>query len=397
MAFPSRTRAQIAAGLLLVLGSAIASAQTTQPASSAQRAIRPGSGPSPGSSTTAVPLMRGQSVRIARDGTVRVSNGSARQVVAAGDKPKYLDGVYRSVSDSPSPADTQNPTTTNNGANEQTAPVPLMGGDWYARWQAACGYGGFAPTMIYADDVVFAGGRMYGDTLEAGNRAGIDIGRRETLFKGGLDMYNERMGNPPAPSAGAADNGGAGYPYAVPPTWDAYYSGYRAGQYEGELWLARDRNLLRTARAYVAKGSQLFRDGKYEEAAEAFRLAGSSDHGDASCRLLAAHTYFAMGRYGTAMGYLRRAFQLQPKIAFLDYSLQAQYGDVVAFAKHRDSLKKACDANPNDYEAWTLLGYVYRHSGDRAASVKALARAYKVEPRDKLVRSLLDVEPDPKK
>ncbi|MGB9623247.1 MAG: tetratricopeptide repeat protein [Phycisphaerae bacterium] len=331
---------------------------------------------------------------------METGNAAPRHASSVGETPHYLDGVYRIAADPSTSAGEPDRAPAADSRNRPSADEngTAMQDNWYARWQAACGYAGFAPAMIYPDDLVFYGSQTYGRAAEAGFEAGKDAGRRETLFKGALDMYNERMGNAPAPSAEAPGNSGAAvYPYAVPPSWDAYHSGSRAGRYEAQLWLARDRNLLRTARLYVQKGQQLFRAGRYAEAADAFRLAATSDNGDASSRLLAAHAYFALGQYDKAVTYLRRAFELQPKIAFLDFSIHAEYGSADDFEKHVQALQKACEDRPNDATALTLLGYVYRHSDNREASDRVLARAYKLAPQDRLLKRLYDADPDPKR
>ncbi len=262
---------------------------------------------------------------------------------------------------------------------------------------AGYGYGGYIPTMIYPDDMVFYHPQQYRRLLESSFDAGKDAGRRETLMRGALDIYKERVGNPPYPPRyGSTAYGGGPGAYA-PPSWDAYHSGRRTGEYQAELWLARDRNLLRTAREQIEKGSALFRAGRYAEAADAFRLAARSDHGDAAARLFVGHAYFALGRYADAIGFIRRAFDLQPKIAMLDYGIHALYGNAADFDKHVAALKAAAEARPNDRELWLLLGYVHRYSGNRDAGVAALTRAYEIEPRDRLTRALLDVDPDPKR
>jgi hypothetical protein len=404
MAIRGRTQAWTIASLWLIVGGAVGLAQTTQPAGSA----RQDNGAAPNHWVTVDPahvsFVRGQRIRITRGGVVQVSTGAESQADSGVRRAEYLDGVYRSASDVPSPNDEHQRLTPASAADNRPAGADAGArqagyNDW--PWY---GYPGYVPAPIYPDDVIFYGGNAYayGRTIDAGFDAGKDAGRREMLFKGALDIYNERMNNPPARAPEAAPPAGYGYygggpAFPLPPSWDAYGSGYRSGQYEAELWLARDRNLLRTAKAYVTKGQELFRAGKYEEAAAAFRLAATSDNGDASSRLLAAHAYFALGRYGSAMAYLRRAFELQPKIALLDFSIQAEYGNLDELDKQLETLKKHCETTPNDSEAWLLLGYVYRHSGEREASTSALARAYKLMPNDRLVKRLLDVDPDPRR
>lgn len=270
--------------------------------------------------------------------------------------------------------------------------------------QPASGIGGSgdgalwpAPVMIYPDDVVLVGSRVYGRSLGEAFRAGKDIGRLETLNRNALDMYNERVGNPPAdPAAPSSDRGG--YVIGSGPDLaflDAYLAGKRTGQSIAELESARDRNLLRTAADAIRQGLTLFKAGRYEEAADAFRIACSSNHGDAAARILAGHAYFATGRYGQAMSYIRRAFQLQPKITYLNFDLRRDYGRPEDFDKHLKALREYLDSRPRDYSAWLLLGYVQRYGGDREGSVGSLRRAYEIEPRDRLVRMLLDVEADP--
>lgn len=222
--------------------------------------------------------------------------------------------------------------------------------------------------------------------------SGFDAGRRETLFKGALDMYNERMGN--APAAPAAAPGYAGMPYAFDP---AYSSGYRSGQYLAEAWLARDRNVLRTARASLDRGVAMFRAGRYQDALDAFRLAASSNQGDAASRLLVGNAYFALGRYHNAMSFIRRAFELQPAIARLDFDIRNEYGDAADFDRHFEALRKAAADRPGDARVWALLGYMQRFSGRRNESTAALKKAYRLDTTDVVVRSLLDVNPDPAK
>lgn len=392
MALPQGIPAWVIVGWAMGGVCAAAPAQDTRPATGPRVHVY--------STGTSVPAVPGQRIRITRNGAVETGNGAPQHASAAGETPHYLDGVYRIAAD-PSGSVREPDQAPAAGARDRSSTdesAAAMLDNWYARWQAACSYAGFVPAMIYPDDLVFYGSRTYGRAAEAGFEAGKNAGRRETLFKGALEMYNERVGNPPAASAAAPGDGGAVvYPYAVPPSWDAYYSGSRAGRYEAELWLARDRNLVRTARLYVHKGQELFRAGRYAEAADAFRLAATSDNGDASSRLLAAHAYFALGQYDKAVNYLRRAFELQPKIALLDFSIRAEYGSPEDFERHAQALKKACEDRPNDAMTLTLLGYVYRHSGNREASDRVLAQAYKLAPQDRLVRRLYDVDPDPRR
>jgi tetratricopeptide (TPR) repeat protein len=263
-------------------------------------------------------------------------------------------------------------------------------GDRVAPWPY---YGAALPWHYYGATLPYYYPGLTRHAYTGAFRAGRDSGRRETLFKGALDMYNERMGNPPV-QAGTPDGGAGGYTYPADP---AYEAGRRTGRYHAELWLARDRNLLRTSHDALESGTLLFKAGKYREALDKFRLAASSDHGSAPARLLVGHAYFALGRYRDAARYIRRAFELQPKIKYVDFDIRDDYDDDARFARQLDALKTYASKLPRDVDAWLLLGYVQRFSGDREAADAAFARAYKIAPHDWLLRHLSDVDPDPRK
>lgn len=325
-----------------------------------------------------IPLQPGQTVRIGRDGvtkfaetTVIQKNGaSAASRIKASNRLSDMDTQRRGG----------NPPVLQSYAIQ---PYPSYGMPWGAPWYA---YG--SNYCLATIDPYYA--------MRGAFDAGENAGRRETLFKGALDMYNERVGNAPYdanhPYAGAVE--AAPYPYALDPS---YQSGYRTGEYLAEQWLARDRNLLKTARISLQNGTALFRAGRYQEALDAYRLAGSSNHGDAAARLLAGHTYFALGRYHSAMAFIRRAFELQPKISQIEYDLRDDYGNKADFTQHLEALKQAASTRPKDVEIWTLMGYVHRYSGNRAESISALKQAYKIAPKDRLIQSMLDLTPDPSK
>lgn len=316
-----------------------------------------------------VPLQPGQTVRFNRDGVTKFSDTSVVRPQAGNPVRLAADRGDEAPPDVPA-----NPLPP--------AWAPPSNNGWCTPWYTySYGYGAYPPFAGMNPRWQY-GGSYYG---------GFDNGRRETLFKGALDMYNERVGNAPATTADPNDPRCYG---GVDPSYD---SGYRSGQHLAELWLARDRNVVKTARLAIQNGAALFREGKYQEAVDAFRLAASSNHGDPGSRLLAGHAYFALGRYHSAMSFVRRAFELQPKIARLDFDIRNDYGDPAAFAKHLDVLKKAAAERPQDIQIWTLLGYVQRYSGNRTESINALKRAYKIDPADEIVRSLLDLAPDPTK
>jgi hypothetical protein len=66
-----------------------------------------------------------------------------------------------------------------------------------------------------------------------------------------------------------------------------------------------------------------------------------TDHGDAASRIYAGHTLFAIGRYRDGVRFLRRAFQLQPRITYLSYDIRDDYGDPADFDRQLEALREA--------------------------------------------------------
>ena len=104
---------------------------------------------------------------------------------------------------------------------------------------------------------------------------------------------------------------------------------------------ARTEMVLQHHAGHLTNGLKLFRQRRYAEAADGFRLAADTNHGDPSSRLYAAHALFAMGRYAEAVPYLRRAFELQPKIVFLNFDIRDDYGDQKDFQSQLAALEAA--------------------------------------------------------
>lgn len=348
------------------------------------------------------PPVPGRSIRISREAVTQIGESVIRRTGPDRRGLQHFDAVRNSASVARTPAEgfrQSSAVSVKGPVGPGRTSLPDNGSD---SWIGTRTSWVTAPLMVYPDDVVLTrdSPRVYAERLDRTFRAGKDAGRRETLFRGQLDMYNERMGNPPSgrlPSDSGYGPFGLTGPYYDPNVTDAYATGKRAGEYEGEYWLARDRHLIQTARASVEKGLLLFESGQYGKAADMFRLAAASDHGDAAARILAGHAYFATGRYNHAFSYIRRAFQLQPKIAMLTYDLRRDYGNLDDFTRHLDALKAKVEQDPRNYELCALLGYIQRYSGDREAAIRSLSRAYEMEPRDRLIRDMLDIDPSPQK
>ncbi len=187
------------------------------------------------------------------------------------------------------------------------------------------------------------------------------------------------------------------------PDWGGWYGdAYRDGFMRGydrarfdRLSSERTVRVLGHGQRHLERGKQLLQARQYAAAADAFKLAADTNHGDPSSRLYAAHALFATGRYREAVQYLRRAFELQPKIAMLNFDLRTDYGTPEDFEEHLNKLVDALKQSPNDLDRLLLLGYISYYGGHRENAHAPLLAVLKLQPDDALARQLLDNCPVP--
>ncbi len=165
--------------------------------------------------------------------------------------------------------------------------------------------------------------------------------------------------------------------------------GYNTGRFDNVATRRQERTLAH-ARSHLERGLERFGEGRYRAAADAFKLAAETNQGDPAARLYAAHALFATGRYRDAVKYLHRAFELQPKIVFLDFDMRDDYGKRADFDKQVEALENALKRFPRNGDRLIMLGYVRYYSNQRDKAYEALAKANKLDRRDRLVLRLLE-------
>ena len=144
-------------------------------------------------------------------------------------------------------------------------------------------------------------------------------------------------------------------------------------------------------RRAMVDGHGAFALGEYGPAARHFLLAATLNQGDPAARLCAAHAQIALGNYDAAARLLRRALELQPRIAYLPIDVRKAYGKPGDFGKHVAALLEAVKGDADDAELHFLLGYYYFFSDDMAKAARSLGEAAKLAPRDSVIRLLADV------
>jgi tetratricopeptide (TPR) repeat protein len=224
-------------------------------------------------------------------------------------------------------------------------------------------------------------------------RAARDYGRWRTRvgrpYRGGGWWYHgrgwrwDRYGGP-----GYSDC----YGWYGPP-YHSFHEGYWEGQRDGRRFAEWERSYEIGRRGYadaMSEGLLAFRRAEYTLAARHFIRAAKVNQGDPASRIHAAHTLVALGKYLEALPALRRAFQLQPKIAYLSLDIRRDYGPKADFDAHLNALGRAAKQAEDDPRLWLLLGYYQYYSGREAQAVRSLAKADALAPGDFMTDALLD-------
>ena len=183
----------------------------------------------------------------------------------------------------------------------------------------------------------------------------------------------------------------------------AFDNGYWEGRRDGRRYAEWERRHELGRRSYadaMSDGVLAFRNGEYADAVRNFIRAAKVNQGDPASRLHATHAMVAIGRYHEALPALRRAFQLQPKIAYLALDIRRDYGVRADFDAHLKELRRAAANAKEDPALWLLLGYYQFYSGRGGGALKSLAKADALAPGDFMTEALLDaarlVTPTPK-
>ncbi len=170
----------------------------------------------------------------------------------------------------------------------------------------------------------------------------------------------------------------------------AYRQGVEDGRNFERFEIQAERGVGSYQRA-IAEGHTAFAAGRYADAARDFLLAARLNQGDPTSRLCGAHALIALGHYEQAAPLLRRAFDLQPRIAYLPLDVRTAYDRPADFQRHLDALCEASTGEPDNAELGSLLGYLYLFSERPEKALGILARGAELEPDDRLIRTLLGV------
>ncbi|MBK8913664.1 MAG: tetratricopeptide repeat protein [Phycisphaerales bacterium] len=167
----------------------------------------------------------------------------------------------------------------------------------------------------------------------------------------------------------------------------------RNAQREFNQW-DMDRRQQRLESAHdrmLAQGTDLLRRGEYLRAVIALSAAADLDQGDAASRVQLAQARLALGHYEDAAAALRRALQLQPKLAYMDLRLADRLPAEADLGVQVAGLAEALRSGEGGGEEWFLLGYVEFQRGRFAEAHAAFSRAAPLLGKDDLTRVYLDL------
>jgi hypothetical protein len=154
------------------------------------------------------------------------------------------------------------------------------------------------------------------------------------------------------------------------PGWDAcfieFHNTYNFTDYYPSIYTPAAFLIDPTSLAieYLDQGAALFREGRYQEALEYFRLAHLADLDFAIPRFAYAHTLFALGHYDAAAEEISIGLDLLPEWMDMGGNLKLMYGREADFDDQLSALYHHLKIHPHDEKALLVLGYVSYFTGD---------------------------------
>jgi tetratricopeptide (TPR) repeat protein len=178
---------------------------------------------------------------------------------------------------------------------------------------------------------------------------------------------------------------------------DAYQAG-RADERREESRRANDADMQRRAERLLSaseratrQGVGLIKAGQYQRAIVALEMAAALNRGDPACRIHLAQARLVLGQYRAAGQVLRRAFELQPKLVYVDLNLAGAYPDRAALERATADLEALAAAGPLTADEYLLLGFIQFQQARFDAAHRAFRAVAAQRPRDEIAKSFLKV------
>ncbi len=144
------------------------------------------------------------------------------------------------------------------------------------------------------------------------------------------------------------------------------------------------------AEAQLRLGDFYFKEGRYDDAVEAYLKALSYAPDDGSIHFVLADALFAQGDYHYAAFMISRGLELDPSLAEVDTDKRSFYGDPADFDRQMEVLAAYLKDKPYNAAAQLVMGYNLKLSGRTAAAVKSFERVLEIDPGHRAARALLE-------
>lgn len=165
----------------------------------------------------------------------------------------------------------------------------------------------------------------------------------------------------------------------------------RARRFNVEDMNRRAAKVLASHERALSLGLAQLRGGEYSRAVITLKMAAELNQGDPAARIHLGQALLARGQYDEAADAVRRALELQPKLAYAPLDLPSYYGTPEAFDAHVDALLAWLRANRARAEVYFLLGYLEFQREDHAEAYRAFRMARRGLQRDSLTESFLKI------
>lgn len=128
------------------------------------------------------------------------------------------------------------------------------------------------------------------------------------------------------------------------------------------------------------RANELYAQGRYEEAAAAYREILAADPGLSVIHFNLGNCAFNLERYGEAVASFREAVRLKPDFFDAYVNLANAYGKMKAFGEAIPVFEEAVRAHPGSARLLSSLGLLYLNAGQGDKAVESLEKATALDP-----------------
>ncbi len=141
--------------------------------------------------------------------------------------------------------------------------------------------------------------------------------------------------------------------------------------------------------ALLVKGDELFREGAYSKALDAYRTASRKEPGSAVALWAIAHAQFAAGDFDSAAASMHGALQVRPDIFIHAGIVRMFYGQTDDYDARMGALALRVRKNRNDFRGAFLAGVMLGLDAHCDLAGDHLEGALQLNPDDSLIPELL--------